>query len=53
MKPQKHDVLPNRLESIQQEHARQEKIRKENEERKRKEERINFKLERFSLTEIF
>ena len=62
MKPQKHDVLPNRLESIQQEHARQEKIReekenrekrirKENEERKRKQERINFKLERFSLTE--
>ena len=29
MKPQKHDVLPNRLESIQQEHARQEKIRKQ------------------------
>ena len=51
MKPQKHDVLPNRLESIQQEHARQEKIRKEDEERKRKEERINFKLERFSLSE--
>ncbi len=62
MKPQKHDVLPNRLESIHQEHARQEKIReekqirekrikKENEERKRKQERINFKLERFSLTE--
>ena len=51
MKPQKHDVLPNRLESIQQEHARQEKIRNEKEERERKQERINFKLERFSLTE--
>ena len=62
VKPQKHGVLANRLESIHQEHARQERIRREKEikearirrekeERERKEARINFKLKRFSLTE--
>ena len=62
MKPKKHITIPNRLQSIHQEQTREEKIRKEKQEleekarklqeqRKIKEDRIQFKLKKFSLTE--
>jgi len=61
-KPQKQNVFPNRLENIHQEQIRQEKIRQYKEkvrekawqrqrEREIKEDRIQFKLKKFSLTE--
>ena len=62
IKPKKHIAIPNRLQNIHQEQAREEKIRKEKQEleekvrklqeqRKIKEDRINFKLKKFSFTE--
>jgi curved DNA-binding protein CbpA len=62
MKRKKSNVIPNRLENIHQEQMRQEKIRQEKEkirekarqrqrEREIKEDRIQFKLKKFSLTE--
>ena len=62
IKPKKYIIIPNRLQSIHQEQAREEKIRKEKQELeekarklqeqiKIKEDRINFKLKKFSLTE--
>ena len=61
IKPKKHITIPNRLKNIHQEQAREEKTRKEKQEleekvrklqeqRKIKEDRINFKLKKFSLT---
>jgi hypothetical protein len=62
MKRKKYNVIHNRLEHIRQEQMRQEKIRQEKEkirekarqrqrEREIKEDRIQFKLKKFSLTE--
>ena len=62
IKPKQHNLIPNKLQGIHQEQERQERVRKEKqkqqetarkiqEQRKIKQDRINFKLKRFSLTE--